>query len=91
MQAIVQYFPEDTKVSRPQGGFVLWLELNKKINSYKLYQEAVKHHISVAPGQVFSSQGQFHNYLRISYAKPWAPDVERGIKTLGELVKKMIR
>jgi DNA-binding transcriptional MocR family regulator len=91
MQAIVQYFPEDTKVSRPQGGFVLWLELNKKINTYKLYQEAVKHRISVAPGQVFSAQGQFGNCLRISYAKPWSPDVEKGIKTLGELVRKMIR
>lgn len=91
MQAIVEYFPEDTKVSRPQGGFVLWLELNKKINAYKLYQEAVKHHISVAPGQVFSAQGQFGNCLRISYAKPWGPDVEKGIRILGELVGKMIR
>lgn len=91
IQGIVQYFPADTKVSRPQGGFVLWIEVNKKINSYKLYQEAVKNHISIAPGQIFSSQGQFLNCLRISYAKPWGPDVERGLRTVGELIKRMMK
>lgn len=89
MQGILEYFPDDTKISRPQGGFVLWLELNKKVNGYRLYHEAVKHKISIAPGQVFSSQGQFSNYIRISYAKPWSTEVEKALKTLGELVKKM--
>jgi DNA-binding transcriptional MocR family regulator len=91
IQGIVQYFPADSKVSRPQGGFVLWIELNKKINSYKLYQEAVKYHISIAPGQIFSSQGKFVNCLRISYARPWDAEVERGLRIVGELVKKMMK
>src|SRR5947208_8168523 len=43
MQAIIEYFPDDTKISRPHGGFVLWLELNKKVNSFKLRTEAMKH------------------------------------------------
>ena len=32
-QAISEYFPPDTRMTRPQGGFVLWIELNKKINN----------------------------------------------------------
>ncbi len=91
IQGIVQYFPADTKVSRPHGGFVLWIELNKKINSYKLYQEAVKHNIAIAPGKIFSSQGQFENCMRISYARPWDADVERGLKVVGDLIKKMMK
>jgi DNA-binding transcriptional MocR family regulator len=91
IQGIVQYFPPDTKVSRPQGGFVLWLELNKKVDAYKLYHLAAKQKISIAPGQVFSSQGQFKNCLRISYARPWDDDVEKALKILGDLVRKMIR
>ncbi|MHA4812312.1 aminotransferase-like domain-containing protein [Flavitalea flava] len=89
-QAIMSYFPEGTKISRPQGGFVLWLELDQKLNAYKLYQEALKHQISVAPGQLFSGQGQFANCLRISYGRPWDQEVEDGLKTLGRLIKKMI-
>ncbi|WP_315817744.1 PLP-dependent aminotransferase family protein [Paraflavitalea speifideaquila] len=53
IQGIMQHFPEDTKVSRPQGGFVLWVELNKKVDTYKLSMEALKHQVSVAPGRIF--------------------------------------
>jgi len=89
MQGIMQYFPEHTKVSRPQGGFVLWIELDKKLNAYLLYREALKHNISVAPGQLFSMSGRFAHCLRISYARPWDEDVEQGIKVLGGLIRKM--
>ena len=90
LQGIMQYFPEHTKVSRPQGGFVLWVELDKKLNAYQLYKEALKHHISIAPGQLFSAQGQFGNCLRISYARPWDTEVEEGLKIVGGLIRKMI-
>jgi DNA-binding transcriptional MocR family regulator len=90
LQGILLYFPENTKVSRPQGGFVIWVELDKKLNAYHLYQEALKHQISVAPGQLFSARGQFGNCLRISYARPWDDEVEEGLKTLGKLIKKII-
>jgi DNA-binding transcriptional MocR family regulator len=89
VQGIMQYFPENTKVSRPQGGFVLWVELDKKLNVYRLYKEALRHHIAVAPGQLFSAQKQFGNCVRISYARPWSEEVEQGLKTLGNLVRKM--
>lgn len=89
IQAICEYFPDDTKMTRPQGGFALWIELNKKINTYKLHKKALKHNIGVAPGQIFSSQARFENCLRLSYGEPWSPRIEDGIKTLGKLVKEM--
>lgn len=91
IQGIMQYFPEDTKISRPQGGFVLWVELNKKVNAYKLCTEALKHNINVAPGQIFSTSCCYANCLRIGYGKPWDEDVEYGLMMLGKLVRKMIQ
>jgi DNA-binding transcriptional MocR family regulator len=90
IQGVMQYFPEDTKISRPQGGFVLWVEVNKKVNTYKLSTEALKHQISVAPGRIFSNSCNYSNYLRIGYGVPWNEKVEKGLKTLGNLVKKMV-
>lgn len=87
LQGIMTWFPPETRVSRPQGGFVLWVELDRQIDSYHLYQQALKHNISVAPGLLFSAQPQFRNYLRISYARPWDNEVEEGLKTLGRLIK----
>lgn len=89
-QGIIQYFPEDTKISRPKGGFVLWVELNKKVNAFKLRTEAIKHHISIVPGKIFSTGSDYSNFIRISFGKPWTDDADYGLMMLGKLIKKMI-
>jgi len=88
MQAVCEHFPEDTCITRPHGGFTLWIEMNKKINGYKLHKRALKHNIGIAPGQIFSSQGRFENCFRLSYGEPWSPRIEEGIKTLGKLMRE---
>lgn len=90
MQAIIKYFPPDTKVSRPHGGFILWLELNKKVNSFTLRNEAMKHKISIVPGRIFSGSNSFSNCIRICFGKPWSEEVDEGLMILGKLIKKMI-
>ena len=89
LQAISEYFPEDIRVTRPQGGFTLWIEMNEKLNAYKLHKRALKHHIGIAPGQIFSSQGRFENCFRISYGEPWREEIGEGLRTLGRLVAEM--
>lgn len=89
LQAVADYFPEDTLVTRPMGGFVLWLALNEDINTFELYELALKHKISFAPGRMFSLQDRYRNCLRISFGNPWSKPVEEGIKTLGKLIRKL--
>ncbi|MEP6616480.1 MAG: PLP-dependent aminotransferase family protein [Ginsengibacter sp.] len=89
VQAIIKYFPRDTKVSRPHGGFILWLELNKKVDAFKLRRAAMEHGIAVMPGKIFSSSFNFSNCLRISFGQPWNEEVENGLMTLGKLIRKM--
>lgn len=88
-QAINEYFPEGTRISRPQGGCVLWIELDESINTFELFQQALKHKISFCPGRIFSLQNKYNNCLRISFGNPWSKQVEDGLKTLGKLIKKM--
>jgi DNA-binding transcriptional MocR family regulator len=90
VQAIIKYFPADTKVSRPHGGFILWLELNKKVNAFKLRTEAMKHNISIVPGKIFSAGNNYSNCIRISFGKPWSNEVDDGLMLLGKLIKTMI-
>lgn len=90
IQAIIRYFPEDTKVSRPHGGFVLWVQLNKKINAFRLRGEAMKHKISIVPGKIFSASCNYSNCVRISFGKPWDDNVDYGLMMLGKLIQKMM-
>jgi DNA-binding transcriptional MocR family regulator len=90
LQAIIDYFPADTKVSRPHGGFVLWVELNKKVNTFKLRIEAMKHQISIVPGKICSGSSNYNNCIRISFTRPFDADADYGLLLLGKLIKKMI-
>jgi len=85
-QAIAEYFPADIKVSRPQGGYVLWIELNKKIDAFELYERALNYNISISPGQIFSTDSRFTNFIRISFGMPYNDEIERSFKTLGRLI-----
>ena len=89
-RAIGEYFPEDIKLTNPKGGFILWLELDKKIDTYHLYQEAMQHKISIAPGTMFTLQDRYQNCMRLSYGMQWTPEVDRALKKLGNLVKGMM-
>lgn len=90
-QAIIQYFPEDVKLTRPEGGFVLWVEMGKEVDAYKLYQEAMKYGISIAPGQIFSASGDYRNCIRIGYGRKYDDTIEYGLKVVGALVKKQMK
>ncbi|HSH65804.1 MAG TPA: PLP-dependent aminotransferase family protein [Bacteroidia bacterium] len=90
MKAICEYFPHDTKVSHPQGGFIQWVELNKKINVIKLYELAAPHKITFAPGQMFTLKKQYNNCMRLSYGLEWGEKVDNALKTLGNLAKSML-
>ena len=85
-RAIADYFPEGTRVSRPQGGFMLWVELAKHIDSVALYERAMRQQISIAPGNMFSLQGQYRNCMRLSYGMPWNNTIENALRQLGRLI-----
>lgn len=89
-QAILRYFPEGTRLSRPEGSFVLWIEMPVGVDTTKLHREALKHHISTAPGALFSVKERYKNCLRMNCGIPWSEPIETALRTLGDLAKKQL-
>lgn len=89
-QAIAEAFPAPLKITRPQGGFVLWVELPKRVEALQLDDLALAAGISIAPGPMFSAKQSFRNFIRISCAHPWSDRMQEAVGTLGELVKKLL-
>jgi len=85
-QAIVRYFPAETKITRPEGGFVIWLELPVHIDSISLARDALKLGISISPGPIFSASQKYQHYIRISCACVWSAEIEQAIVTLARLI-----
>lgn len=85
MALVQQYFPAGTKVSNPQGGAVLWIELNEQADCSDLFQQALRQGISIAPGTLFSPSQKFRNCFRLSFGVRWQPELELAIQRLGQL------
>lgn len=84
---IARHFPHDTRVSRPQGGFLLWVQMPPDCDSMRLYHAAMSEGISISPGPLFSPQEKYGNCFRLSVALPWDSRVENALIRIGELVK----
>jgi DNA-binding transcriptional MocR family regulator len=89
-QAITKYFPEGTKVTRPSGGYVLWVELPASINSLELFRQALAEKISIAPGPIFSPKQKFRNFIRLSCGAPWSQASDQALLKLGQLSARML-
>src|SRR5580658_3123225 len=84
-QAIARYFPEGTRISRPAGGLLLWVEMPPKTDALKLYQAALAEHIAILPGKIFSPSNRFRNHIRINCGHAWSETHERALVRLGRL------
>jgi DNA-binding transcriptional MocR family regulator len=92
MAAVIESdFPAGTRVSQPAGGFVLWLELPRGVDTRKLFADALERRICFAPGVVFSGSGRYTNGLRLSGGHGWDPKLERGLRSLGSLAREAAR
>ena len=86
---ISENFPAETRISDPKGGFLLWLELPKKINCMDFYQAALERNIATSPGILFSSNINHNHHIRLNCASSDEQKMEAALKILGKLAFEM--
>jgi DNA-binding transcriptional MocR family regulator len=84
--AVSRYFPHGTRVSRPEGGYILWVEMPEGFDAFKLYEAAVQEGIGIAPGTIFTLGDGYRNCFRLNAAF-WSERVEQAVETLGGLAE----
>ena len=89
--AISRYFPENARVSRPAGGYFVWVELPEGSDALAVQRQAMAAGISIAPGPMFSATRAFAHCLRINYGHPLSEKAEAALKTLGDICHRMVR
>ncbi len=80
------HLPKNIRLTHPEGGYVIWLELEKSIDSMKLYKGARRNNISIAPGPLFSVSGEYKNFIRINYGRASKEQLEKAMIQLGRLI-----
>ena len=82
--AVAHAFPAGTRMTRPQGGFFLWLELPQGIDALALHRQALARGISVAPGPIFG-QRSVRQRAAPELRPPLNEAQAEAVRTLGEL------
>ena len=89
-KAVGRYFPDGTKITSPQGGYVLWVELPRGVDSLELHRRALEQKISITPGPIFSAKQKYKNFIRLSCGLPWSEKIDRAVQTLADLAQKSL-
>lgn len=86
---IARLFPQGTRISNPQGGFVVWVELPRNINCFDVYNNALQQNIGITPGMLFSATRKFKNYIRLNCGFPWNDETEQALEKLASIINKL--
>ena len=84
--AVARHFPVATRITEPQGGFVLWVELPEEVDTTALHDRAIAAGVSYVPGELFSASGMYRNCLRLNCGNPHSADIEDAVRRLGKLM-----
>ena len=83
------HFPKGTRVTRPEGGYFLWLELPAAIDALQLHRLALAQNISIAPGHLFSADRRFSHCIRINCGHPGDARFDAAMRTVGQLACRL--
>jgi DNA-binding transcriptional MocR family regulator len=86
VDAVTRYFPPGCRLSQPQGGLILWIELPPQVDSRRVFEHALNDHIGIAPGTSFSCSQRYHHFIRMHYGAPWSAKLDANLRRLGHIV-----
>lgn len=84
-RVVAERFPRGTRITRPAGGYLLWVELPESVDAARLARRALGAGVCVLPGTIFSATGRFRHHLRVSCGTLWSERIERALLTLARL------
>lgn len=68
-QFLIEHLPSEAKISQPQGGMVLWIQI-PNLNSIELEKAALAKQIDMRSGACFSTHDFYHDCFRINCGWP---------------------
>ncbi|CAK7074740.1 MAG: 2-aminoadipate transaminase [Citrobacter freundii] len=90
-QTLLRHLPAEVNIHHNDSGYFLWLELPEPLDAGVLSTHALAHHISIAPGKMFSTSGSWTRFFRFNTAWHWGDREEQAVKQLGKLIREMMK
>lgn len=82
------YYGDIGSWGKPSGGYYIWLKIEKKIQTEKLFDLAIKENILINPGNMYSFKD--NTCIRLSYSYASLEDLKKGLIRLSELIRMIV-
>jgi 2-aminoadipate transaminase len=76
----------DAVISRPEGGFFIWIRLPSGTDPKRLQELAVEARAQYTPGPAFFPQGGGHEYIRLAFSYESAEKCYEGARAIGRAI-----
>lgn len=86
LNVVAENFPPETKITVPQSGLSIWIELPKTTNAFEFQKKALQKGIGICPGHIFSTYEYFHHHIRLNYCPLINHKIDKAIITLAKLI-----
>lgn len=85
------HFPTGTTHTVPEGGLFIWATLPEGISALEALNRSIERNVAFVPGTHFYPEGGHENTLRLNFSMSEIPQIQEGMKRLGELISEMIK
>jgi DNA-binding transcriptional MocR family regulator len=89
LHAIDKCFPAGTKVTQPEGGYFVWVELPETVDALEMHRLALSHGVGLAPGHLFSADRRYRHHIRLNFGHPDHPGIEGALRAIGQIAKAL--
>lgn len=87
LAALEEHFPAEARWTRPEGGFFVWVELPKFLDTDAMLAEAVEHGVTFVPGDAFFPDGRGRNCMRLAFCYAEPDRIKEGVRRLAEVLE----
>lgn len=91
IKCLEKYMPEGVTWTHPEGGLFIFISLPEGMDSKELFKIAIQENVAFVIGEVFFCDGGGQNTMRLNFSYVSDPQMDEGIKRLGNAIRKMMK
>jgi 2-aminoadipate transaminase len=91
LEAIETHFPAECRLTRPEGGLFVWVELPASISGEDLFEEAIADGVAFVPGASFFATEPKENFIRLNFSNRPPDMIREGVARIGRILKRRLR
>ncbi|MBH6948905.1 PLP-dependent aminotransferase family protein [Clostridioides difficile] len=90
LNVMKEYFPEEVKYTKPEGGMFIWVELPDSVDVNVLLDDAVEAGVAYVPGESFYANDGAKNTMRLNFTTMSEEQIVKGIKILASVFSSVL-